>query len=253
MVITNAPRQPHSHHHTPPQVMAPFTPFFTESMYQNLRRIDPASPPSVHFTSIPPAVPAHEGDAHIEASVERMQRVIDLGRAIRERHNKPIRTPLKRVVVVHEDLSFLKDVSGTYGGNAVVFGGHHACVLLCVVQITGMYFCDEPRNPRQPCCSAKPCFMAADSHCIDCSKPLALPCTHTRITVQACSAAMCLRSSMSGSWTPVQTQCSLPTSRRPPTCQCWASGWARYLAFCDGRVEEDDAWVAVEAMEQWEE
>ena len=35
------------------QVMAPFTPFFVESMYQNLRKCAPAAPESVHYTSIP--------------------------------------------------------------------------------------------------------------------------------------------------------------------------------------------------------
>ncbi len=94
------------------KVMAPFTPFFTESMYQNLRRIDPESEASVHFTTIPPVEQRKEGDQHIEDSVERMQRVIELGRTIRERHNKPTRLPLKQVVVVHPDTSFLADVAG---------------------------------------------------------------------------------------------------------------------------------------------
>jgi hypothetical protein len=40
------------------KVMAPFTPFLTESMYQNLRRCLPpgAVPESVHFCDIPPVV-----------------------------------------------------------------------------------------------------------------------------------------------------------------------------------------------------
>ena len=57
--------------------MAPLTPFLTETMYQNLRRCLPESeaPPSVHFLDVPPAEEPHEGDAQIEASVQRMQTV----------------------------------------------------------------------------------------------------------------------------------------------------------------------------------
>ena len=38
------------------QVMAPFTPFITEHMYQNLRRaLPPDSPQSVHWRNFPAA------------------------------------------------------------------------------------------------------------------------------------------------------------------------------------------------------
>lgn len=47
--------------------MAPFTPFFTEDMYRNLRRALPAgAPESIHFCQIPEAEPAHAGDEHIQ-------------------------------------------------------------------------------------------------------------------------------------------------------------------------------------------
>ena len=41
-----------------------------------------------------------------------MQRVIELARVIRERHLKPIKTPLRELVVVHPDQSFLADLAG---------------------------------------------------------------------------------------------------------------------------------------------
>ena len=65
--------------------MAPFTPFFTEQMYQNLRRCQPPgeAPESVHFCAFPPPQQPWEGDAHIQRSVERMQTVIELARTIR--------------------------------------------------------------------------------------------------------------------------------------------------------------------------
>ncbi len=41
-----------------------------------------------------------------------MQRVIELARVVRERHNRPIKTPLRELVVVHPDESFLSDIAG---------------------------------------------------------------------------------------------------------------------------------------------
>ncbi|KAI3433769.1 hypothetical protein D9Q98_003575 [Chlorella vulgaris] len=95
------------------KVMAPFTPFFTEAMYQNLRRALPSdAPASVHFCSIPEAQEAQAGDAQIQTSVERMQRVIELARTIRERHNRGVKMPVREVVVVHSDQAFLNDLTG---------------------------------------------------------------------------------------------------------------------------------------------
>ena len=47
--------------------MSPFTPFFTEHMYLNLRRAQPAgsAPESVHFCELPPASLVTEADTHI--------------------------------------------------------------------------------------------------------------------------------------------------------------------------------------------
>ena len=41
-----------------------------------------------------------------------MQRVMDLARVIRERHSKPLKTPLRKLIVVHPDESFLADLAG---------------------------------------------------------------------------------------------------------------------------------------------
>ena len=48
--------------------MSPFTPFFTEHMYLNLRRALPAgaAPESVHFCDVPPASPPRQADEHIQ-------------------------------------------------------------------------------------------------------------------------------------------------------------------------------------------
>lgn len=92
------------------KVMAPFTPFFTEVLYQNLRKVSDGSEESIHYCSYP-----QEGGKRgerIEESVTRMTTIIDLARNIRERHNKPLKAPLREMIVVHPDKDFLDDIAG---------------------------------------------------------------------------------------------------------------------------------------------
>ncbi|XP_006656298.1 isoleucine--tRNA ligase, cytoplasmic-like [Oryza brachyantha] len=90
--------------------MAPFTPFFTETLYQNLRKVSSKPEDSIHFCSFPSTT--GERDERVEQSVNRMMTIIDLARNIRERHNKALKTPLKEMVVVHPDNEFLEDITG---------------------------------------------------------------------------------------------------------------------------------------------
>ncbi|GAB4836593.1 hypothetical protein Ancab_001506 [Ancistrocladus abbreviatus] len=92
------------------KAMAPFTPFFTEILYQNLRKVRKGAEESIHYCSFP----EEEGKRgeRIEQSVSRMMTIIDLARNIRERHNKPLKTPLREMVVVHPDKDFLDDIAG---------------------------------------------------------------------------------------------------------------------------------------------
>ncbi|KAJ0018057.1 hypothetical protein Pint_11195 [Pistacia integerrima] len=92
------------------KVMAPFTPFFTEVLYQNMRKVCKESEDSIHFCR----VLEEEGkrDEQIEKSVSRMMTIIDLARNIRDRHNKPIKSPLREMIVVHPDTDFLDDITG---------------------------------------------------------------------------------------------------------------------------------------------
>ena len=95
------------------KLMAPFTPFFTETMYVNLARALPSDPPqpaSVHFCPFPVA-DATAFDSRIERSVGRMATVIELARVIRERHNRSVKVPVRSVTVVHPDPDFLADLS----------------------------------------------------------------------------------------------------------------------------------------------
>ncbi|KAL9380451.1 hypothetical protein Peur_026108 [Populus x canadensis] len=92
------------------KVMAPFTPFFSESLYQNMRRVCTGSEESIHYCSFPQV--EGERNERIEQSVARMMTIIDLARNIRERHNKPLKSPLREMIVVHPDVDFLDDIAG---------------------------------------------------------------------------------------------------------------------------------------------
>jgi isoleucyl-tRNA synthetase len=96
------------------RAMAPFTPFLSELMYRNLVKALPegSMPESVHFADFPEAKEAREGDRRIRASVDRMTKVVELGRVLRERRGAPLKRPLRRAVIVHPDAEFLDDVAG---------------------------------------------------------------------------------------------------------------------------------------------
>ncbi|KAI4887053.1 hypothetical protein NFI96_016352 [Prochilodus magdalenae] len=97
------------------RLMAPFTPFITEMMYQNLRHlIDPASveekdSSSIHYLMLP-QVRESLIDKRIESAVSQMQSVIELGRVIRDRKTLPVKYPLREVVVIHQDPEALRDI-----------------------------------------------------------------------------------------------------------------------------------------------
>ncbi|KAA0708022.1 Isoleucine--tRNA ligase, cytoplasmic [Triplophysa tibetana] len=97
------------------RLMAPFTPFITELMYQNLRHlIDPKSVEekdsgSIHYLMLPQARVSLI-DKRIENAVAQMQSVIELCRVIRDRKTLPVKYPLKEVVVIHQDPEALKDI-----------------------------------------------------------------------------------------------------------------------------------------------
>ncbi|XP_030314121.1 isoleucine--tRNA ligase, cytoplasmic isoform X2 [Calypte anna] len=97
------------------RLMAPYTPFITELMYQNLKTlIDPASvqeknTESIHYLMLPQT---REDliDKKIENAVSCLQSVIELGRVIRDRKTIPVKYPLKEVVVIHQDPEALENI-----------------------------------------------------------------------------------------------------------------------------------------------
>jgi len=100
--------------HTLARLMAPFTPFITEHMYQNLKRLqknhsEDGNEDSIHFLMLPKTLDWLV-DKDIEESVGGMQTVINLGRLARDRANLPIKSPLPEVIVIHNDPLFLEEV-----------------------------------------------------------------------------------------------------------------------------------------------
>ncbi|KAJ9080766.1 isoleucine--tRNA ligase [Entomophthora muscae] len=96
------------------RTMAPFTPFLVENMYQSLKAYmevpnDGADRRSIHFLSFPEARPEYF-DPEIERAVAAMQSVIELGRVVRERHTLGLKTPLRELVVLHSNPTYLSDI-----------------------------------------------------------------------------------------------------------------------------------------------
>ncbi|KAJ2492852.1 isoleucine--tRNA ligase [Coemansia sp. RSA 2050] len=96
------------------RLMAPFTPFLTENMYQSLKGYLPENffegdSRSVHFVPFP-EVREEYFDTVIERAMSRMQAVIELGRVTRERVNISLKTPLLELVVVHPSAEYLDDL-----------------------------------------------------------------------------------------------------------------------------------------------
>jgi isoleucyl-tRNA synthetase len=81
------------------RLLAPFVPFISEDVYQNLvRAIAPDAPVSVHMTSWPRAN-AKRLDRELLAETDVVQRVVGLGRAARNASRLKVRQPLKRLLV----------------------------------------------------------------------------------------------------------------------------------------------------------
>ena len=92
--------------------MAPFAPFLAEHIYLELKRLsgDAPNPISVHLCEYPDAAP-HSRQPALEAAVERMRRVVLLGRRKREDARVNLRTPLSRLVIIHHDQAVLDEIA----------------------------------------------------------------------------------------------------------------------------------------------
>lgn len=94
------------------KLMAPFTPFLAEYMYQNLKQVLSAQQPnteSVHYLMMPKANP-ELFDMKLERLFSNMQDIVDLGRILRDRKTIPIKYPLPEIIIINHDEDFLEDV-----------------------------------------------------------------------------------------------------------------------------------------------
>mmetsp|Transcript_12904 Transcript_12904/g.16973 ORF Transcript_12904/g.16973 Transcript_12904/m.16973 type:complete len:1170 (+) Transcript_12904:115-3624(+) len=99
-------------------LMAPLTPFFTETIYQHLRKLQPAyndvnakeddvgRADSIHFLMLPNFDPTRL-DPVCEEQMALLRTVVELGRVSRERKNISLKNPIKDVVVICGDQSRL--------------------------------------------------------------------------------------------------------------------------------------------------
>ena len=95
------------------KLSAPFTPFISEELYQNLNKITGReSAESVHLSDLPE--PGYI-DNELEIRMDSAQRVVYLTRSIRAKNNLKVRQPLKKIMVAadksrKEALREMKDV-----------------------------------------------------------------------------------------------------------------------------------------------
>jgi isoleucyl-tRNA synthetase len=93
-------------------VMAPFTPFLAEHLYQELAKLTghgAPKPSSVHLCSYPDPEEALQ-QPRLEEAVSRMQQVILLGRQRREEVRINLRKPMRRLTIVHRDAELLDEL-----------------------------------------------------------------------------------------------------------------------------------------------
>ena len=91
--------------------MAPFAPFLSEHVYQQLAQLagETPQPVSVHLRPYPEPDQAMKQPL-LEDAVSRMQQVIELGRRQREDAKIGLRTPLRRLTIIHRDAELLAEV-----------------------------------------------------------------------------------------------------------------------------------------------
>ncbi|MBF0361510.1 MAG: isoleucine--tRNA ligase [Oligoflexia bacterium] len=94
-------------------MMAPFAPFLSEFIYQELKKLsgdeDNGSSESVHLLTFPQA-DQHKIVLELEDAVARMEEIVLLGRQIRNQVQVKVKTPLRSLTVVHKSQSVLDGI-----------------------------------------------------------------------------------------------------------------------------------------------
>ncbi|KAK8797539.1 hypothetical protein WA158_005885 [Blastocystis sp. Blastoise] len=105
------------------RLMSPFTPFFTEYLYQNLRKVHPnynnesvaideiGRSDSIHYVMFPSTDMFSEcDDPIIRRQVDRLMQAIELGRILRERKTISLKMPIRSMTIISENKEILNDI-----------------------------------------------------------------------------------------------------------------------------------------------
>ncbi|MDH4467441.1 MAG: isoleucine--tRNA ligase [Bacteriovoracaceae bacterium] len=90
-------------------LMAPFTPFLSEHLHQEFRKSAPWMGESIHLETFPRSS-VQDIDVGLEKAVKAMQEVIILGRQKRTEVKIKVKTPLRKLTIIHEDDELLFDL-----------------------------------------------------------------------------------------------------------------------------------------------
>lgn len=96
------------------KIMAPFAPFLSEHIFQELKVFGEELPESVHLCDYP-KVEESKIDIDLEDAVIRMQELILLGRLKRNEKKVKVRYPLSSLTIIHQDQKLLDGVSKLEG------------------------------------------------------------------------------------------------------------------------------------------
>jgi isoleucyl-tRNA synthetase len=87
------------------KISAPFIPFMSEAIYQNLK--ETTSEESVHLCDFP-AYNEHLRDTHLESVMDIVQTTVSLGHALRKEHKLKVRQPLGTAYIASSDATLLQ-------------------------------------------------------------------------------------------------------------------------------------------------
>ncbi|KAK5647496.1 hypothetical protein RI129_002388 [Pyrocoelia pectoralis] len=89
--------------------MAPFAPFFSEHVYQNMKKLCSLKDESVHFLMYPKPMSNYIKD-DTERAVLRMQEVVEMGRTLRDKKSIPTKYPLPELIVIPQSVQYADDI-----------------------------------------------------------------------------------------------------------------------------------------------
>ncbi len=89
--------------------MAPFAPFLSEFIFQELKSFEKSEEGSVHLCDYPTA-DSSLIDSSLEDAVSRMQQIILLGRQKRNQVQIKTKTPLRKLFIIHKDKKILQEI-----------------------------------------------------------------------------------------------------------------------------------------------